>query len=328
MSFDNLAHFYNFNSIHYLPIHLNIIRDTDFQADIISPNVVHAIFNYFKQNEKSDLYFIDFNRISSGGKSFSEEMAKFNDYNIALINLNDSSGLYSKISENECKDLFKKSDIGLLTENFQDRFEGKKDVPHFNLDSINNWFANNKKQEIVRFYRNNIKTLEEFTFLASSGVYANMYFNIKDLFYKPKLFSLVTYLLCEKLNDIQDEYILISASNTGGALANVLGKLMKKDVCFLRNLGPKASVKDRHLFDNITYDESYVFIYDFLCLGSELRLTEMLLKLKQSRIINAFGVADYRNSTALGNTSNKGINCFSIFNVKTEGFLYEVKVEI
>jgi adenine/guanine phosphoribosyltransferase-like PRPP-binding protein len=119
------------------------------------------------------------------------------------------------------------------------------------------------------------------TFLYSSNVYANRYFDLKLIFKYPDLFCLIVYEMVRRIgrhyrNDYSKFDAFICASVNGACLANAVSVLIRKPVVFLRNVGPRMNVVDENITKRILREKRYVFIYDFLCIGTEFRRIEML----------------------------------------------------
>ena len=155
--------------------------------------------------------------------------------------------------------------------------------------------------------------------VASSNVYANRYFNAKRILCNQDLFNLVVYQLVlqvleyigfslEKYSNSAEEFSLamnkfdafICASVNGACLASALAVFFKKPVIFLRNVGPSMTVSDDKLVNLIVPNRKYVFIFDFVCSGTEYHRVRMLCNIQRARLCYAFGISHYRYPSTHG----------------------------
>lgn len=88
---------------------------------------------------------------------------------------------------------------------------------------------------------------------------------------------------------------LVCVSNNGVSVATIVGQLLGIDVLYLMNLGPNLTLHDKNLIKLIVPHKKYLFIYDFICLGTEYRITKSLLQYKDCVFLGGVGVALYTN---------------------------------
>ena len=134
-------------------------------------------------------------------------------------------------------------------------------------------------------------------FLDSSGIYANRYINIKQIFYDPKFYYLIFFFfLSSIINNYKTEDYdkLICSSYNGAALASIIGQMLNKDVVYLMNLGPRLTISDRELIKGIEPHKKYLYIADFICLGTEFKILKTTVRLQNSNIIGGVSVASYK----------------------------------
>ncbi|WP_136524327.1 hypothetical protein [Geomonas ferrireducens] len=132
------------------------------------------------------------------------------------------------------------------------------------------------------------------TFLDSSNVYSNMYIDIKQMFCNTPVYFLTLYLLCRLLTREKnlDQYDgFICASNNGSVISTALTILIGKPTIYLMNLGPHLTIMDREVIGKIKEGGRYLFVYDFLCLGTELKLVKTVVALQGATIEGSFGIA-------------------------------------
>ncbi len=320
-----LKHYYIFDDIAYIPIHLNIITENKFNSILIEKSLFDEISEFITSSSHA-IYVIDMKKIKAAARIFENCDTSIFKKQICFINVEDS--IKHKLSENEIKSFVNECKQSICTHNALNNlttFIKSESKEH----DLNMYFEKKLKTLLITYIRDQVKYFESPKLLHSSSLYANAYINIKDLFYSPSNLIIAIYMLCEKLSKIPDDYILISASNTGGVLANLISLIMEKDVLFLRNIGPKLRIQDKKLFDDIIPDKKYIYIYDFLCMGTELRIAEMLIKLKQSSLIKCVGIAEYRSYKSFIKHNQSADHAYttewdSIFNIIDESFNYQI----
>lgn len=173
-----------------------------------------------------------------------------------------------------------------------------EDVANIVKNKLNLWL---QEKTVVRKPRN------EWIYLESANVYANEYIFIKRLYLFPIKKAFYIYrLFCEIIDRIlkekgRKEWTLVSASSTGALLAtelcvymnNILEMRDIKVKCqHVLHLGPKANF-ERHGFNFDKLTGNYIYIFDFMCEGSEYNALNNLLAIKDVELLGAFGIARY-----------------------------------
>lgn len=166
--------------------------------------------------------------------------------------------------------------------------------------------------------------LHELKPLDSSGVYCNMYINVKRLFTDPAQYSFVIYHMVKMIKECDIEAdALVSASRNGANIASILGWLLDKKVIHCASLGPKFSLVSGSIDTEIRKHKKYIYIFDFLCLGTEVKLLNALLNLKEAKLATGFGIANYRNLENVSQLSVLAkISC--LVDVQKENFGYRI----
>ena len=192
------------------------------------------------------------------------------------------------------------------------RDELKAELPPEIMIGRNCIFAN---KQSANAYRNNCKKIEQ-TYvnksaqiiremveeldeddirpLDSSNVYCNTYVNMKKLFVNPDWYNYIMFQLVQLIApEINQVDALICASKNGANIASNLGWLFNKKVVYCMNLGPKFSVVRETLLNEIRQEKKYAFIYDFICLGTELKTLNALVGVLGAKLIAGYGIANY-----------------------------------
>ena len=140
---------------------------------------------------------------------------------------------------------------------------------------------------------------EPLELLASSNVYVDRYVDIKQLFMSPDELLLIIYYMSRHLLTIDKEYdALVATSKNGAVLASLLGRMIGKEVVYCVNLGPQYALP-AYAVEQIQPKDRYVYVYDFICLGTEAKLLYALVTSRHATLTGGIGVASY---IPLGNT--------------------------
>lgn len=129
--------------------------------------------------------------------------------------------------------------------------------------------------------------------LASSSVYVDHYVDIKRLFMDPDELSLIIYYMSRCLLALDKEYdALVATSKNGAILATLLGRMVGRDVVCCVNVGPQYALPASAV-EHIQPGKRYVYVYDFICLGTEAKLLHALVTSRRAALIGGIGVASY-----------------------------------
>lgn len=130
----------------------------------------------------------------------------------------------------------------------------------------------------------------------SSNVYSNHYVNLRKVFSNSNISTLVTTRLLHMIMNVEQfEFdAFVCASITGACIASYLSIYIKKPVLFLRNIGPDITTDDELIVERIYPHKKYVYIFDFMCLGTEYQRIKLICALKKSSIVKSFGIAHYK----------------------------------
>ena len=336
---------YNNNCI-YVPIHMNLvffrnvpgIKIPD-KINIyeICKNIDTFFISYLVDNimqMKYTYYLLDFSEINDAdSRSFLPLKALLEKgFNIIIYNINEN--LKSMIFDDDCVGLLDKDSIldKILANNIG--------LQYFN-STLNN--SGNLSLDIVKFKANTIamylkeskdngkESTDKDYYLTSSNVYVTKYIDIKKIFSDNEIFYLSIYEICRLIEKSLVQFdCLICSSNNGAALATIIGQVLNINVLYLLNLGPNLTIRDKELINRISPRTKYFYIFDFICLGTEYKLLNTILKIKGAELSGAIGIAKYvdidRDERNLASKIDEKI--FQIFRVNDESydFGYEVKV--
>lgn len=148
----------------------------------------------------------------------------------------------------------------------------------------------NRIEDIVREIVADQNHLE---LLASSNVYVDQYVDIKQLFMKPTDLLLTVYYMSRHLLTLNREYdALVATSKNGAVLAGLLGRMVGKEVIYCVNVGPQYALP-AYAVEQIQPKKRYVYVYDFICLGTEAKLLYALLTSRRASLAGGIGVASF-----------------------------------
>jgi len=160
--------------------------------------------------------------------------------------------------------------------------------------------------------------------LDSSGLYSNMYVNVKRLFQYPENYYSIAFGLAKKIVDSKIEYDgLISSSKNGALLANLLGMLLNKKVIHIIGLGPKYSMNTGNLQKEIKKWKNYIYVFDFRCTGTEMKALLALINANEAYVTGAAGIAVYK-SDQIDIVNN---HLMYLVDLKTEKIPYKIAGE-
>lgn len=160
--------------------------------------------------------------------------------------------------------------------------------------------------------------------LDSSGLYSNMYVNVKRLFQYPENYYSIAFGLAKKIVDSKIEYDgLISSSKNGALLANLLGMLLNKKVIHIIGLGPKYSMSTGNLQKEIKKRKNYIYIFDFRCTGTEMKALLALISANEAYVTGAAGIAVYKSD----NIDVVDNHLMYLVDLKTERIPYKIAGE-
>lgn len=139
------------------------------------------------------------------------------------------------------------------------------------------------------------------TLLESSGVYVNHYIAMKNLFRDMNNAMFVVYqmaeVICSGCPDWRGK-TLVCCSKTGAAITSLLSMILGLKVVYCVNIGPKFALDIEHLKQEIRLGEKYIYAFDFLCMGTEVKILHALLSILGGNLVYGIGVANYLNISA------------------------------
>lgn len=325
----------NVDNLEIIPVQLNIMFNNILvcreEKKIISP--VPGLFTedwgklikkYILRNTDM-IYVIDMNGIQGAEKAF-EHLAEIE--NIILIYVNCQFLIPSYLRGTY------KENIELMGNDIFANMNGKAYIDEVFKD------CNQFYQRLSTYYKDTCARKldkegisKEITLNRSSNVYATAYVDIRKLLSYNNNISIFLYALYRIVLQMDSFDSFVVVSNNGAILANILAEIFGKPVLYLLNLGPKIAIKDNEIRSEIKKGSKYIYIYDFLCLGNEYKLLDMLLKINGAKLVNGIGIAQLLPSDryGTGKENPKSIVCLKeypeIFSYKIACYKEELKKE-
>lgn len=156
--------------------------------------------------------------------------------------------------------------------------------------------------------------------LESSGIYSSCYVNIKELFTKPDDYNFIIFQMVGKIAEGGEKIdALVSTSRNGAVLANILGWLLDKKVVHCTSLGPKYAIETDTIMKEIRKGKKYLYVFDFICLGTEIKVLNALLGVRDAELVGGIGIANYiplDSKYAQGNVLGRMTSLVSIMEYK------------
>lgn len=251
---------------------------------ILTEKEISNLQIYLSQEDKEILQVIDMKNIMTYAE---REFLKFRgilDKPVAVINLNGTLG--SGLEEDLGEGVIREGNNIYFNENALIKYKQKEEL-------IRQSYAK-ENARIIRWMTEYIKNEEEVKPLDSSNIYCNMYVNAKHLFLQPIKYNFLIYQLIEMLEPWRGEIdALVCASRNGANIANILGWLLKLKVVYCMNVGPRFAVVTDSLEKEIRKNKKYIYIFDFICLGTEAKVLNALLGIKGAELVGGYGIANY-----------------------------------
>lgn len=167
-----------------------------------------------------------------------------------------------------------------------------EDTKYYCLNGKKNYAVTRRTiQDIIKTYLNTLiknRCIEnKYQYLVSSGVYSNMQINLKKLFYDTENFPYIIYLLWDQIYQKKFGGIIATSKN-GVAFASILGGILGCDVLYF-NIGQMFE-ETYNCSPQIRKGESYIHIYDMICLGSETKVLNALVNAQGGNVVESVGV--------------------------------------
>lgn len=168
-------------------------------------------------------------------------------------------------------------------------------------------------------------TEEKHQFLNSSSVWCNKYIDFKNVFSDNYSTLIITYFMAKKILDNYEEFDeLICTSKTGAILASILGKFLNKSVVYCISIGPIFACDTYKQFNDIKKNKKYLYICDFICLGTEIKILNAITTQNNSSLIGGVSIATYIDTKHSDLSSSILCKMSYLININNERFYYKI----
>lgn len=262
-----------------------------FNETRLDENDVIKIQNDIKQCTNEKILLIDFqNILIKDSRNFDILLPDKKKY-VIFANLSIETGFFDKAA----------TDLKIPV-NLQDRQE--KSI-YSNEDILKRMKMNSVMGTLTQIYCDYIAGLisdclddgkDGFEFLESSCVFSSKYVNIRKIFKKPEQGRFLLYCLAYRVKELVRDtgnYKLICTSKTGAIIANIISHMLNVPVVYCVGVGPKFAVKPDEMVARVQEQERYVYIFDFICIGTELKILSTFISDRKSKLICGVGPASY-----------------------------------
>ncbi len=130
--------------------------------------------------------------------------------------------------------------------------------------------------------------------LASSGMFSNCYLSAKKLFTEVEDFYAILFAMAGLVDQLQGVDALVTSSKNGAIIATILGDLLQIKEVHLLGVGPKYSMELEDSVECLKEGKRYLYIFDFLCTGAELKVVSALINSKKAILRGAVGISRYQ----------------------------------
>lgn len=248
----------------------------------INPDIVE-IENYVMQIRDEELVILDMQNVVLGQDHSMNWLGKYTSKMISLINLDDDVKIQC-IEDND-KVVFEDDKAELyLNIRAKERTRKHQTEIHSYVKKKNSEILWSISESLI----NNVQKLD------SSCVFCNYYVNVKKLFEENENYNWIIYQLFLMIRPRINEFdAIVCTSRNGANIACNLGWLVGKKVVYCMNLGPKFSVVKDNIQNQIKTGKKYLYIYDFICLGTEAKILNAIIGLQGAELIAGHGVSNY-----------------------------------
>ena len=262
-----------------------------FNETRLDENDVRKIQTDIKQFSEEKILLIDFQNILIKDSRNFDILLPDREKHVIFANLSIETGFFDKVA----------TDIKIPI-NLQDREERSiysnedicKQMKKSNIVSTLNQIYCDYIAELINDCLDDGK--DGFEFLESSCVFSSKYVNIRKIFRKPEQGRFLIYCLAYRVKELVGDtgnYKLICTSKTGAIIANIISHMLNVPVVFCVGVGPKFAVKPDEIVERVQEQERYVYIFDFICIGTELKILSTFISDRKSKLICGVGPASY-----------------------------------
>lgn len=253
------------------------------KSQFVNENVFEYLNQEIMDNQNRRLLGIDMKNISS-----------YPMHIFARISTSDSKVFFYNVEEKNIV-LRMKEDLPQLiwlnettaTFSMENRFEIE--------DSLQNKCGNSRKIKHAEIMKKTMLSQDKDVYtLESSGLYSNCYLSVKKLFREVEMFYFTIFSMAQRVSELPKFDAFVTSSKNGAIIATILGDILNIKEIHLIGIGPKYSMELENSVDSIKQGKRYVYIFDFMCTGTELKIVSALISSKKGILKGAIGISRYK----------------------------------
>lgn len=235
---------------------------------------------------------------------------------------------------------FHKRIVNDMTSETHEPFVDKKngwiflEPPTFLQNTENKWIETAAQvtinNEIASIIKKLIDNRPNYELLCSSSVYADKYIDIKALFMNPADLRIILFYLAKRIVCEKKEYdALVATSKNGSVLAELLGQLLGRESIHCISVGPQFSVSAQTLNNSFKPGKNYIYVGDFVCLGTEVKLLQVLIADRGATLVGGVSVASYIQLDNEDLKKQKSPLCLisSLINLLDENIDFNIRIQ-
>lgn len=246
---------------------------------------INVLINYININVSETKYIgLDLEYVTnSESRVFKRFQSLNNIERIVFLNIDENSIIYQKLM----------TDLQELNPIYYNRNVTFGNTINSNISYADNFkFAYNERIEsIITSFSS-----KEVGFLNSSSVWSNYYVDFKKLFLYTEETKIILFRMATIVNETFSDFdAIISASKTGSVLANMLGYILDRKVIHFISIGPMFAITEKDILEKIKSHKKYLYIGDFICLGTEIKILNAIISNVNSELIGGVVISSYLN---------------------------------
>lgn len=122
---------------------------------------------------------------------------------------------------------------------------------------------------------------------------------------------------------------LVATSKNGSVLAELLGQLLGRESIHCISVGPQFSVSAQTLNNSFKPGKNYIYVGDFVCLGTEVKLLQVLIADRGATLVGGVSVASYIQLDNEDLKKQKSPLCLisSLINLLDENIDFNIRIQ-
>lgn len=258
------------------------------KSQFVNENVFECLYQEIMGNQNKKMLGIDMKNISSYPMHI---FAKINtlDTKVFFYNI-DEKNMVLRMQEDLPQLIWLNETTAVFSEENRSGIE----------DLLQNKCSSSRKIKHAEILKKTMLSQQDGIYkLESSGLYSNCYLSVKKLFREVEDFYFIIFSLAQRVSELPKFDAFVTSSKNGAIIATVLGDILNIKEIHLIGIGPKYSMELEGSVDSIKQGKRYVYIFDFMCTGTELKIVSALISSKKGILKGAIGISRYKEDIGL-----------------------------